>query len=45
MSKHLDNAEGFCAEAKTIFYNSEYWRGKNKTDKEVQKDIKKHPLK
>ena len=40
MSKHLDGAEGFCANAKDVFYGSTYWRGKDKSPDDVKKDTK-----
>ncbi len=45
MSKHLDGAEGFCANAKDVFYGSTYWRGKDKSPDDVKKDTKNKPLK
>lgn len=41
MSKHLDSAEGFCANVKDVFYNSTYWRGKDKSKEQVNKDTKR----
>jgi len=40
MSKHLDSAEGLCANMKDVFYNSTYWRGKDKPKDQVDKDTK-----
>ena len=38
MKKHLgDGAEGFCASVKDEAYKSTYWRGKDKTKKEMPK--------
>ena len=46
MGKHMgDKAKGFCANVKSTALNTEYWRGKGKTKKEVKKLAKKHPLK
>ena len=44
MSKHLDGADGLCANMKDVFYNSTYWRGK-KTKDEVDTDVEKHQIK
>jgi len=46
MDKHFgEGAKGFCASVKSEAWNSTYWRGKNKTKKEIKKDVKKYPLK
>jgi hypothetical protein len=43
MKKHMgDKAEGFCASLKDAKYNSPQWRGKDKTEKEVEKDTSKN---
>ena len=36
-----DKTKGFCASLKDTAYGSPMWRGKGKTKKEVQSDIKK----
>lgn len=41
MSKHLDDANGFCANAKDVFYGSTYWRGKGKSVAQAKKDTTK----
>ena len=38
----MKNPEGYCASLKDEASGSTYWRGKDKTKKEVQKDIAKH---
>lgn len=42
MSKHFskDEAEGFCALVKDKSYGSTFWRGKDKTKKDVKKQVK-----
>jgi len=45
MQKHLDGAEGFCANVKDVFYNSTYWRGKDKKKDQAKKDTAKHQIK
>ena len=43
MSKHMGNgAKGYCASLKSEYVDSTYWRGKNKTKKQANIDIKKH---
>lgn len=42
MKGKIDNPEGFCAGVKDEVYGSTYWRGKDKSEKEVRKDTKKH---
>lgn len=37
-----DGAAGFCASVKDIAYKSTYWRGKGKSEKEVEKDTEAH---
>lgn len=37
-----DKAEGYCASLKDRFMKNTFWRGKGKTKKEVERDIKKH---
>ena len=44
MKQHLDDVEGFCARTKDVFYNSTYWRGKDKTKAQAKKDTAKHKL-
>ena len=38
----MDNAKGFCANIKDVFYGSTYWRGKGKEKAQATKDTKKH---
>jgi len=40
-----DVAKGFCANVKDVFYNSVYWRGKDKSKEQIAKDTKENPLK
>lgn len=42
MRKHMENPEGYCASMKDEAYGSTYWRGKDKTKKQTEKDIKRH---
>jgi hypothetical protein len=42
MQGKVDNPEGFCASLKDEAYGSTYWRGKDKSKKEVKKDVKQH---
>lgn len=37
-----DKAKRFCAAIKSETMGSTYWRGKGKSKKEVEKDVKKH---
>lgn len=37
-----DGAKGFCAALKDEKFGSTYWRGKDKSKKEVKKDTEKH---
>ena len=39
-----EKAEGFCASIKDFVFDSTYWRGKDKTKKEVKKAAKEHPI-
>lgn len=41
MSGKVENPEGFCASIKDEVYGSTGWRGKDKPEAEVRKDIKK----
>ncbi len=41
----VDNPEGFCASLKDEAYGSTGWRGKDKSPKEISKDIKKPQFK
>jgi mannose-6-phosphate isomerase-like protein (cupin superfamily) len=41
----MDNPEGFCASLKDEAYGSTGWRGKDKSPKEISKDIKKPKFK
>lgn len=41
----MDNPEGFCASLKDESYGSTGWRGKDKSKKEVAKDVKKAKFK
>lgn len=45
MEGNIDNPESFCASVKDEVINSVYWRGKGKTEKEVKRLAKEHPLK
>jgi len=38
----MKNPEGYCASLKDEASDSTYWRGKDKSKKEAQKDIAKH---
>lgn len=38
-------AKGFCASIKDLHYGSTHWRGKEKSKKEIKKDVKAHPFK
>ena len=42
MTGKIGNPESFCAAARDEALNSTYWRGKGKTKKEVEKDIRAH---
>jgi len=42
-SRMGDKSEGFCSSLKDREYNSTYWRGKDKTKKEIKQAVKKHP--
>lgn len=42
MTGKVENPEGFCASLKDEAYGSTYWRGKDKSPKEVKKDTAKH---
>ena len=42
MQDKIDNPEGYCASLKDESYGSTFWRGKNKTKKETNQDVKKH---
>lgn len=37
-----ENAKRFCASIKDEFYQSVWWRGKGKTEKEIEADVKSH---
>jgi hypothetical protein len=45
MTGEMDDPEPFCASVKDEVVSSTYWRGKGKTEKEVKKLAKEHPLK
>jgi len=45
MKGKIDNPEAFCARVKDSAYGSTMWRGKDKSKKEIEKDVKEHPLK
>jgi len=42
MKDNIDDPESYCARVLDAYYGSTYWRGKNKTKKEIKKDVKKH---
>lgn len=42
MKGKVKNPEGLCAAAKDEAHGSTYWRGKDKSSKEVKKDVKQH---
>lgn len=42
MKNKMKNPEGFCASIKDVAHGSTYWRGKDKSPKEVKKDTKTH---
>lgn len=43
MRKHMgDGAEGYCASIKSHAFGSTYWRGKGKTKKQTEKDVRRH---
>jgi len=43
MKKHFgEGAEGFCASVKDEAFNSTYWRGKGKTEKETKAAVAAH---
>jgi len=42
MQGKVDNPEGFCAALKDEAHGSTYWRGKDKSPKEVKKDVSQH---
>ena len=42
MKGKVQNPEGLCAAAKDEAHGSTYWRGKDKSSKEIKKDVKKH---
>lgn len=41
MQGRVDNPEGFCAAIKDEMYGSTYWRGKDKSEKDIRNDTKK----
>jgi len=46
MGKHMgDQAKGFCAAMKDKKYDSTYWRGKDKSKKEIKQKVKDNPYK
>lgn len=42
VSGKVQNPEGLCAAVKDSAYKSTYWRGANKSAKEVNKNVKQH---
>jgi len=42
MKKHMKDPEGYCASIKDVAHGSTYWRGADKTPKEVKKDVAAH---
>lgn len=42
MTGKIEDPEGFCAGVKDEITKSTYWRGKDKTSKEAERDIKSH---
>jgi len=42
MKDKMENPEGFCASVKDVAHGSTYWRGKDKPEKEVKKDVATH---
>ncbi len=42
MTGNIDNPEGYCASLKDEYTGSTYWRGKGKTKKKGETDIKRH---
>lgn len=45
MKGNIDDPEGYCARVKDAYYNSTYWRGKEKSKEQIKKDVKNNPLK
>jgi hypothetical protein len=42
MTGNIDDPAAYCARVKDVFSGSTYWRGKDKSKKEVKADVKKH---
>lgn len=42
MEGNIDDPDAYCARVKDVYIGSTYWRGKDKSEKEVKADIKKH---
>jgi hypothetical protein len=42
MKNNISSPDGFCANVKDVGLSSTYWRGKNKSKKQIQKDTKIH---
>jgi hypothetical protein len=43
MTGNIDDPAAYCARVKDAYMGSTYWRGKDKSKKEVKADVKKHP--
>mgnify|MGYP000894376671 FL=1 len=42
MKDNIDDPEAYCARVLDAFHGSTYWRGKDKSKKEIKKDTKAH---
>jgi hypothetical protein len=40
---NIDDPSAYCARVKDAYFGSTFWRGKNKSSKEVKVDVKEHP--
>jgi hypothetical protein len=40
MEGNVDDAPAYCARVRDVWKQSTYWRGKNKSEKEVESDVK-----
>lgn len=43
MEGNIDDPAAYCAAVKDAYHGSTYWRGKDKSEKEVKASVKKHP--
>lgn len=42
MEDNVEDAPAYCARVKDVYNQSTYWRGKGKSKKEVESDVKAH---